>query len=561
MPTLTLEYGDLCSLLGTEIPMERLEELLPLIKCEVKEVAGESLTVEVTADRPDLFSVEGIARTLKGFLAKRRGLPKYKISKGRVKVRVTRKVRGIRPYIACAVVRNVRFTDASIAQLMQLQEKLHETLCRRRKKASIGIYDLDSVKPPITYTALKPEEIRFTPLEESKPMTAKEILTQTPKGVEYAHLLEGLPRYPLLVDSEGQVLSMPPIINSEETKVTVETRNLFIDATGLAPEVLEEAVSIIASNLGERQARIEAVQVEYEGGSKTWTCTLKPRRMTVESTLVNSLLGFNLTDRQIADFLQRMRFGAKVKSKGKIEVLIPPFRCDILHPVDLAEEVAIGFGYHRIKPEPLRVPTVGAELPRSKTARKLRDLMAGYGFQEVASYILSNRETQLAKMGLPVEGEMVELANPTTAEYTVARIWILPCLLEFLSRNIHVDYPQKVFELGDVIIPDAEAETATRVEVRLAAAVCASKVSYEDVQAVVYSLLAQLGFSSWEVEPLEHASFIPGRAARLMVGGLEAGILGEIHPAVLEAFQLVNPVAAFELNLSNLLPEFKTNKA
>ena len=551
MPTLTMEYSDLCSLLGMEIPIEELENLLGLVKCQVEGVEGGSITVEVTADRPDMLSVEGVARTLRGFLG--RPTPTYKPGKSKVKVKVSRSVRRIRPYIACAVVSGLTFNDASIAQLMQLQEKLHETLCRRRRKASIGVYDLGKVKPPITYTALKPEEIVFTPLEEAKPMRAGEILSKTRKGLEYGHLLKGLPRYPLLVDSKGQVLSMPPIVNSEETKVTLETRSLFIDATGFNPELLEEAVTIMASSLAERGGKVESVLVEYEGGWKRWTCTMKPKRMVVDSSAVNRLLGFSLPARGQAEILGRMGFKAKVKGR-KLEVSIPPYRCDILHPVDVAEEVAIGYNYDRIKPEPLRVPTTGSLLPSTKLRRKIRDLMAGLGFQEVASYLLSNPETQTVKMGL--QGvDLAELANPLTSEYSVLRWWVIPGLLEFLSKNTHAEYPQKVFEVGDVVLPDSEAETATRVECRLAAALTGFKAGYEDIQAVAYSLLHHLGFHEWRVKPAEHPSFIPGRAAWLQVGGVDTVLLGEIHPQVLEAFQLPNPVAAMEANLTRLLPE------
>lgn len=554
MPTLTLEYEDLCSLLNVKIPLGELENLLGLIKCQVEKIENGSITVEVTADRPDLLSVEGIARTLRGFLGRQKGYPAYKTGKSRVRVKVLRKVKAVRPYIACVVVRGVRFTDASIAQLMQLQEKLHETLCRRRKKASIGIYDLDKVKPPLTYTALKPEEIVFTPLEETQPLTANEILTKTPKGIEYRHLVEGLPRYPLLVDSKGQVLSMPPIVNSEETKITVGTRSLFIDVTGFNPEVLEEAVSIMASSLAERKASIDSVLVEYEWGKRLWTCTMRPRRLTVEASAINSLLGFNLPAGRLAGILRRMGLQTEVKG-GKLEALIPPYRCDILHPVDLAEDVAIGFNYDRIRPEPLRVPTTGKLLPPTRLRRKIRDLMAGFGFQEVASYILSSLEAQTVRMRLGNEVKLVELANPTTSEYAVIRCWIIPSLLEFLSRNVHVEYPQRIFELGDVVLPDVKAETATRVECRLAAALTDFKVSYEDVQAAAYSLLYQLGFKDWTVKPIDHPSFIPGRAAWLEVNGVEAVLLGEIHPQILENLQLPNPVATMEVNLTELFPE------
>jgi phenylalanyl-tRNA synthetase beta chain len=281
---------------------------------------------------------------------------------------------------------------------------------------------------------------------------------------------------------------------------------------------------------------------------------MKPRKMTVEASTINSLLGFNLPARRLAEILARMGFQTKVKG-GKLEASIPAYRCDILHPVDLAEDVAIGFNYDLIKPEPLKVPTTGKLLSSTKVRRKIRDLMMGFGFQEVASYILSSREAQTVRMRLEGGVSLVELANPTTSEYTVIRCWVIPSLLEFLSRNVHVEYPQRVFELGDVVLPDLKAETATKVECRLAAAVTDFKVSYEDVQAAAYSLLRQLGFKDWKVKPADHPSFIPGRAALLETNGVETVLLGEIHPQILESLQLPNPVAAMEVNLTRLLPE------
>jgi phenylalanyl-tRNA synthetase beta chain len=556
MPTLEVNYEDLCSLLGKRVPADELEYVLPLIKCEVKSFLNGVFTLEVTADRPDMFSVEGVARILRGFLKLEAGCPKYLVKRGKVGVKVSRKVKTVRPYIACCVVRNVKLTDESVAQLMQLQEKLHETLCRRRSKGSIGIYDLDTVKPPITYTALKPGEIRFTPLDETQPMTAKEILTKTAKGMEYAHLLAGKLRYPLLLDSRGQVLSMPPIVNSEETRVTVETRNLFIDTTGMNPETVEDAVNIIASSLAERGGKVEAVLVEYPEGRKVWTGTLKPSTLTLNPSMVSEILGLNLKLTDVCSFLKRMRFNVKVKS-GRLHVEIPSYRCDILHPVDLAEEVAIGFGYDKIKPDQPKVTSTGKELESTIFKRKIRDLMVGFGFQEIVSYILSSKELQAEKMLLG-ETEFMELANPLTSEYAVARVWLLPCLLEFLSRNlsrnVHVDHPQKIFECGDVILVDREAETGTRVEGRIAAAISDFKVSYEDIQAVAYSLLNQLKIGEWKVERLDHPSFIKGRAAKIVLeDGEELGFLGEVNPQVLEAFSLVNPTVSLEFKLKPLL--------
>ncbi|WP_309493494.1 phenylalanine--tRNA ligase subunit beta [Candidatus Hecatella orcuttiae] len=556
MPTVTLEKKDFYRLLGRKLSRSELEEWLPRIKCEVKNMEGEEFTVEVNADRPDMLSAEGIARALKGFLGIQTGYRPYSAKPSGVSVKVSDSVKKIRPYIACAVVRGLRMTDSTIAQLMRLQDKLDENLCRRRRKASIGVYDLDKVKPPITYTALEPQKIKFTPLEGAQPLTAREILSQTPQGLEYAHLLEGLTRFPLLVDSEGQVLSMPPIVNSEETKVTPSTRNLFIDTTSTSPQVAEKAVNILAASLWERGGRIERVQVNYPR-RRIRTPRLEAAKLRLSLAYVNEVSGLNLSLREACRLAERMRLGAKATGKGEMEVLIPPYRCDVLHPIDIVEDIIIGYGYHRVGPQLPPTSTLGRELPRSVAARKLRDLMVGFGFQEVASYLLTSRENQLTKMGLE-EGELVELANPMTAEFSQLRLWLLPSLMEFLSHNTHVDYPQRVFELGTTVKPDPQTDNSVKEEWKLAAAVCNYKVSYEEIQALAFEFLRLVKVENWEIRRLNHPSFIPGRAAGLRLDGKEDfAVLGEIHPQVLENFSLPNPVVALEINLSQLFPEGK----
>ena len=252
MPTITINYEDLIKLIGKEIPLDELEEIILLLKGEVEEVEGKEITIEVTADRIDLLSTEGWVRAIKGFLEIETGIPEYPILPATTHLKVDSSVLKVRPYIVAAIVRGVNLSEDALIQSLQLQEKLHMTWCRNRKKASIGIYDLDKIKPPITYLALPPEKIRFVPLDTKEEMNGREILEKHPKGIEFAHLLQGAPEYPLLIDSEGTVLSMPPIINSEDTRVTEDTKNLFIDVTGLSEDVINYALNTIVANLAER---------------------------------------------------------------------------------------------------------------------------------------------------------------------------------------------------------------------------------------------------------------------------------------------------------------------
>ncbi len=560
MPTITIQYKDLCQILGKKISIKKLEYVLPLIKCEVKSVLNGQITIEVNADRPDMFSTEGVARTLKGFLEIKMGCPKYRVEKSRFIIRVDGKVKDVRPFVVGAIIKNVKLTDEAFQQLIQIQEKLHETLGRRRRKVAIGIHNLDVIKPPITYTALEPEKIRFTPLDGVYPMTAKEILSQTFQGKKYGVILENVSRYPILLDSKGMVLSMPPIINAEDTKVTTLTKNLFIDITGLDLNLINQTLNILTTNIAERSGKIESVKIVYpkEYQKKIfWAATLKPTKNRLSLDYFNKVSGLNVNLKNLVKLAKKARFDVKIvdKVKSEVELTIPPYRFDILHPIDLVEDLIMAYGYDKIKPELPKTLTYGKELPKTRFTRKVRELMVGFGFQEIANYVLTSMEIQTLKMGLE-NVNFVELLNPKTSEFSVVRGWLLPGILNFLSYNTHVDYPQKIFECGDVVVFDEESETKTRNEPRIAAAICDYKVSYESIQAVVYMLLKNLGIKDWDVKPKEHPSFIHGRTASLWVDGEEIAVLGEIHPKILENFNLPNPVVAFELNLTKPMEKF-----
>jgi phenylalanyl-tRNA synthetase beta chain len=215
------------------------------------------------------------------------------------------------------------------------------------------------------------------------------------------------------------------------------------------------------------------------------------------------------------------------------------------------EDIIIGYGYDRVRPEMPATLTFGRALEKVKLTGLVRDIMVGYGFQEVLSYILTSRENQTAMMGLEgVDLDLVEIANPLTSEYAVARRWLLPSLLNFLSSNTHVNYPQKVFECGDVVAGDDGAETMTRGEIRLAGAISDYKVSYETIQSTVYGVLRALEVEGWGIRSKDHKSFIRGRTAVVTIGETEVAVLGEVHPQILTNFKIPNPVAAFEIDLA-----------
>ncbi|MEM3061572.1 MAG: phenylalanine--tRNA ligase subunit beta, partial [Candidatus Bathyarchaeia archaeon] len=323
MPTISIMHKDLCSLLGSEISIEEMKNKLFSLKYVIEDVIEDEIFIEVTADRPDLLSVEGIARELKGLLRKEKGIPRYKIYRSDVSVEVLPSIRNIRPYIACSVLKNVSLNDEAVRQIMQLQEKLHVTYCRDRKKVSIGVHELDKVKHRLFYAGVKPEKIRFVPLDEEKEMDGKEILEQTPKGREYGHLIKDFSKYPLLYDSDGSVLSMPPIINGVLTRVTSKTKNLLLDVTGTDEGLVNFVNNIMVTNIAERGGAIGKVKIIYPN-KRVMAPDLRAKRIRIKKESIERIIGIKLSNESLSRTLRMMRYDVALDQKNTIIVLIPP---------------------------------------------------------------------------------------------------------------------------------------------------------------------------------------------------------------------------------------------
>ncbi|MFX0141176.1 MAG: phenylalanine--tRNA ligase subunit beta [Candidatus Hodarchaeota archaeon] len=552
MPTLNFSYNDLCQLIGKKIEKKRLEELILLNKGEVEDWKGDEMTVEVTSDRIDLLSVEGIARALKGFLEIELGIPKYPVQESNVRLTVDEEVNQVRPFVVSGIIEDVELTDTSVAQLMQMQEKLHATHCRNRRKASIGLHDLDKIKPPIIYTAKRPDEIYFIPLQETKAMDGKEILRKVKKGVAYASLIRDSPLYPVIIDSEETFLSLPPIINSVDTAVDPDTKNLFFEITCLDEQVARTALNVLLCNICERKGTIKTVEIEYYDGRIVNLPDLTPQNWILHLDYTNQILGLNLNLNELNKLIKKSRMESNQKDRNTVEVFVPPFRSNILHEIDLIEDVSIAYGYNKYVTKLPKVITIGKEDKKAIFTRKIRELMVGFGFQEISNYIMTNKEHLFSNMNLD-EIEIVEIANPVSTTFSVLRNNLIPSMLNFLQNNLHAMYPQKIFEAGDVVIVDKKAQTKTKTMRKLCAAITAYSISFENIQAVLFSLLQNLGLKNLELTPKEHNSFIQGRVAEIHVNGENIGIIGEISIPVLKNFALENPVALFEIELDQLL--------
>ena len=552
MPTIEVSYKDLCRLVGKPIPVSRLkEEGILFAKGEIEEVKGDTLKVDVKdTNRPDLWSTEGVAREIRGRYVSG-GLPEYKTRESGIVVKVDRRMSRIRPYTVCAVVRNLKIDEHVLSQLIQLQEKVSTTFGRNRREIAIGVYDLERIKPPIRFTAVKPDGIKFVPLDFKRPMTPRQILKEHPKGREFGHLLENMPEYPMFMDSAGEVLSVPPIINSDYTgKVTKETRDIFIECSGFRLSLLIPALNVMVAALADRGGDIETVRVVYSGKTLT-TPDMRPRGFEVDPDYINKVSGLNLNIEKSCKLLNQARYDAKPSGK-KIKLLFPAYRQDIMHQRDVVEDVLISYGYNRIEPVVPRLATTGKQSRVEMFSSKVSGIMTGLGLQEILSYILTNKGNLFEKMNLPEAG-VVEIENIVSANWCVFRNMLLPGLLEFLSRNKHVDYPQRIFEIGDVVIPDSSEETRTRDTRKTAVLLTDSQIGYEDAASILDSLFRELGIT-YQMRKAENPSLIKGRSAEILVRGKRAGIMGEINPLVLEKWNLEKPVVGFELDLEGIMP-------
>ncbi|MDH5438175.1 MAG: phenylalanine--tRNA ligase subunit beta, partial [Candidatus Bathyarchaeota archaeon] len=411
--------------------------------------------------------------------------------------------------------------------------------------------NMDVVQQPFSYVAREPNAVRFVPLDKTEEMSLQEILERHEKGVGYRHLVDWAPKYPLIIDSKEQVLSFPPIINGELTRVGSQTKNLFIDVTGTDYKAIARSLNVLVTALADMGASLESVNVNYPDRTVV-SPDLTPQRMRLRTDYANRLLGLKLSESKVIQSLRKSRLDAKKISKGVLEVSIPAYRIDIMHEIDLVEEVAIGYGYFRMKPTRLATMTTGKQHTTSKKANRARQVMIGLGFTEVKNFILTNRVAHYENMRQKVGGGMIKLANPVSTEYSIARENLLPSLMKNLMDNKHESYPQRLFEVSDVIRINRKTETRSERRLHTAGVSSHSTANFTEIKSIAEALLANLGVKRWDVKATRHPSFLQGRVAAIYVKRRKVGVLGEIHPEIINNFELENPVGAFEIDLKEI---------
>ena len=546
MPTISVKQNLLRRLVESRGRVHDVEDLafrLPLMGTDIDTCDEDVLDIEIFPDRPDLLSPETLFHGMMPFLHDSPPSPRLAVKPGTISMRVAPELSDIRPVILGAVVRGLELDEDIIKRLMDHQEKLHFALGRGRKRASIGVHDLSTLEPPFRVEAVERSH-SFIPLAMDEEMTIDEILDKHPKGVDYAHLLDGMDKVPIIFDANDSVLSFPPIINGDHTTVTEKTRDIFIDVTGLDLRACEAALMLICLQLSVLGGQVESVRVTTCEG-KDWSINGTPIEHKVERELVEGILGNSFSDDEIEEAIRRMGGQYKGDMSGVLSILMPRWRFDILHPIDLVEEVAIGHGYDDLAYDVPKAPLTAIPRQDGHLRRRIREALQGLGLIQIQSLTLSNDSDQFTSMRWKKDGAITRMTNPITTEHTILRQNILPGLLRLLAANRHHDLPQGVYELGTVVIDHTNRD-------RFAFLVAENSGGFASLRGRIQALMRDLGCQDWTLEVLEGGPWLEGRSASIIVNGTTVGECGELDPHVSESFDLNVPMSGAQIDVQLL---------
>jgi phenylalanyl-tRNA synthetase beta chain len=548
VPVVNIKFERLKKLIP-DVKMDKVIDMLPFVALDIEGVDKDIVRVEYNPNRPDLSSDYGVARALRGLLEIETGMPKFKLAgKSGLSVTVEATVRKIRPYVIAFVAKNGRLDDETLKQLIMMQEDLHNGVGRKRKKASIGIHNFDVIKFPVTYKTVKGDH-SFRPLDEPSELSINQILKNLEIGKQYGQILSAFDSYPLIVDSTGLVLSLPPIINGQATKVSDKCRNLFVEVTATDQKTAEDLLAILAITLYEAGFEIKTVSID-SGKRKIETPQMKARLISADMGYIDSILGLALDAKQIITCLKKSRLDAKAVA-NKIVCTIPRYRIDISDPIDISEEVAIGYGIYNLEPKFPNSLTTGKKNSLSIYLNAIRETLIGLGMIESLSFLLTSKDVQYKAFGILSKDELSVEGSKST-EHEILPNSLVPLLLLSLSYNIHEQYPQELFEIGKTFV-----KSYSTIEERwsIGAVVAHADASYSNVKSRMQALLRScFGKEAITIASTNHM-FMEGRCAEVIFDNKPIGVLGEIVPNAVENFRLRVPVAAFEINLLAIIKD------
>ena len=602
MPVVDVDPDELRELTGhDEKSDEELKDDLFNLGLEFEgETDDGELQLEFAPDRLDRLSVEGVARSLRYQYGDDTGVYVPDTNDPDWTYEVEESVPDGRPYVTGAIVRDVNMTEDVLESLIQLQEKLHATMGRKRAKAAIGIHDLTMLKGAglgddasghsITYRGIDPDGDRFVPLDADSEMTPAEVLTDHPIGDKYGDLLDGFDRYPAIYDDLG-LFSFPPVINGRRTEVEAESRDLLIELTGTDQWTIDHICNIICYALSARGGTIEEVEIDYPTATGPYENVggglVRPDFETdtkhVAHDRIETILGVDFEQREVLNLFARAGLSASVvddaadadevdavagvadATDGVVyAVEIPPYRVDVLHPIDLIDDLGRAYGFNELEPRYPDIGTVGGRHDRTRLEDATRASLIGLGFEDLLNFHMISAEANYDRLniepGATIDdtdrrlvgaGEAIEITGPYSEDYTQLRTWVLPSLLMVLENNTHRAYPQDLAEIGLAAEVDDSENTNVAERRSIGAVLARNDATYEDSKARLTALCDDFGVDL-ETPPTDHPTFIDGRAADVVIDGETVGVIGEIHPAVLVEHDLELPVAAFEFRLDAL---------
>ena len=545
MPVVELNLNRIQKLVGKKSNRKRILDVLPFLGLDIESQDGDNVRVEFSPNRPDYSTDFGIALGLQGLLGIKTGILKTNVKKqGNYQIKVDPTTSKIRPFVTGIIAKNGSIDDDSIKQLMNMQEDLHFGIGRKRKKSSIGLHDLDSISFPLKYTTTDRGH-KFTPLNSDSERTISEILETTEVGQNYGQILGQSSKVPIILDADGNTISFPPIINSALTTVTTNTKNILVEVTSMDKQSAEDMLSVVTIVLENAGFVIHQLKIS---GSKNSTPTLTPRSMPMDIDLTNRTLGLNLSSSSIISCLKKCRLDAKLKNK-KIECNIPRYRFDIFGPMDLVEEVALGYGIDNLNPSLPVSPSIGEKHSITERLDSASLSMIGLGFIEALNSSLTSKQI-LYEMTNNHSSEIISVIGSKSQDHTILRDSILPGLLENLSSNIHETYPQKLFESGIVFSRDSPIKET----INLAAVIASKNANFSDMKAILQSFLRTSFNLDCETKTSSNTTlFTNGRVADIVIDNQNFGRIGEINSSVLENFRIRTSVVGFEIRLSGLI--------
>eukprot|EP00002_Diphylleia_rotans_P013713 TRINITY_DN2674_c0_g1_i1.p1 TRINITY_DN2674_c0_g1~~TRINITY_DN2674_c0_g1_i1.p1 ORF type:complete len:594 (+),score=133.82 TRINITY_DN2674_c0_g1_i1:64-1845(+) len=571
------EFDELCFQFGIELDEITTEDvMLRRERGDLKAQVGENdadiiYKIDVSANRYDLLCLEGLARALRIYLGKE-APPRYEAVPQHPETEITMTVLPetsvVRPYVVCAILRDMHFDSASYNSFIELQDKLHNNICRKRTVVAIGTHDLDTLKGPFTYEALPPKDIRFKPLNQEREFAADELMVFYESDLKlrkYLDIIRSSPVYPVIYDANRTVLSLPPIINSDHSKITLNTKNVFIECTATDLTKAKITLNVIITMFSQYCAKpftAESVKVTYQSSGETqvWP-DLSTREVEIEVAKVNKAIGINIKADDVVSLLSRMQFVSEKKDENAVSVIVPASRSDVLHTCDVIEDVAVAYGFNNIEKTIPKTLTTGKQLPLNKLSDMLRHEFALAGYTEILNLVLCSFDDNYSNLRRSPDGLAVRLANPQTPEFQVVRTSLIPGILKTLSANKRTPLPIQIFEVGDVVVKDASKDVGAGNRRRMIAAFAGTSAGFENVHGLMDRIFTMLriswsgasGAKGYHLTQSSDPTFFDGRCADIICNGNKVGVIGVVHPEVLDKFDVPFACSLFEMDVEPFL--------